>query len=354
MKAFKELTVSDFPGVDPEKFEKWKQASIRANRNTLIFLPIVLAIATLNVTRVINVGAIGDILLIVIILAGIVGIRREPRALEKELGLTSEIIGRARRGESAVQAEEPTEQPQGEPLSFMDKAAGVFYEPSRVFGAFKTSPVKVADWLVPLALLAIVIGLQTYVKFSSPDLRFQIAQQQEQRSDKMVAEGKISADQAAQAKERMESGSSTFMVIGVFSAIVVVFIIFFLAAAVWLIIGKFIIKGNVNYSQMMGVAGLSSWISIVGGILSIVLMVLLSRLDAGLHLGMLTQMDANSKVYSIMRTADLFGIWNIAATSIGIGTIAGKKGLMITVWVFGIWIVLVLITIFALGGLFGG
>ncbi len=248
----------------------------------------------------------------------------------------------------------PSGQPdEQEKLSFMDKAAGVFYEPSKVFASLKTSPVKIADWLVPVLLLAVVIGISTYVRFSSPDLRFQMAQQQEQRFDKMVAEGKMTADQASQAKERVESGSSTFMVIGIIGAVVMTFIIFFLAAAVWLIIGKVFLKGNVNYSQMMGVAGLSSWISIVGVILSIVITVLLSRLDGGLHLGMLTQMSSD-KTYSLLRSADLFSVWNLAVTSIGIGTLAGKKGFMTTVWVFGIWIVIVLVMVFAFGGMYGG
>jgi hypothetical protein len=244
--------------------------------------------------------------------------------------------------------------PEGpEQLSFMDRAAGVFYEPSKVFGSFKTSPVKVADWLVPVALLAIVVGISTYVRFSSPDLRFQIVQQQEQRFDKMVAEGKMTADQAEQAKERMESGSSSFMGIGIFGAIVTIFIFFFLASAVWLIVGKFILKGEVNYSQMMGVAGLSSWISIVGAILSIVFMVFFSRLDAGLNLGMLMKMDT-SKTYSLLRSADLFTVWNLAATSIGIGTLSGKRGIKPALWVFGIWIVLILISVLLLGSMFGG
>jgi hypothetical protein len=249
----------------------------------------------------------------------------------------------------------PASQPEGqEKLSFMDKAAGVFYEPSKVFASFKTSPVKVADWLIPVALLAIVIAVSTYVRSSSPDLRFQMAQQQSQRYDKMVAQGKMTAEQAEQAKEAMENGSSAFMAIGVFGAVVIIFIFFFLAAAVWLIVGKVILKGDVNYSQMMAVAGLSSWISIVGTIISIVLMVLMSRLDAGLNLGMFMSMDASSKTYSLLKSVDLFSIWNLSATSIGVGTLAGKKGFLPSIWVFGIWIVLMLISIFVLGSMFGG
>jgi len=243
-----------------------------------------------------------------------------------------------------------TDQPEG--LSFMDKAAGVFYEPSKIFGSFKTSPVKVTDWLVPLLLLAFVVGASRYVTSTSPDLRFQMAQQMEPRFDKMVAEGKMTAEAAEQAKESMENGSATATFFGVFGAIIVTVIIFFIAAGVWLIIGKNILKGNLNYSQMMGVAGLCSWIMIVGTILSIVITVVLSRLDGGLHLAMFVPLSF-SKTYSLLRSADLFSIWNLAVTSIGIGTLAGKKGFLPAIYVFGVWIVLTLIVVFVIGSLFG-
>jgi hypothetical protein len=207
---------------------------------------------------------------------------------------------------------------------------------------------------VPLALLAIIVSISTYVTFSSPDLRFQMAQQQEQRYEKMVAQGKMTAEQAEQAKETMENGSSTVMSVGMFTALVVTFIIFFVAAAVWLIIGKVALKGNVNYSQMMGVAGVSSWISIVGAILSIVITILFSRLGGGFHLGMFMQANSSDKTYSLLRMVDLFTVWNLSATSIGIGTLSGKKGILPTACVFGIWIVLMLFVVFVLGGMYGG
>jgi len=246
------------------------------------------------------------------------------------------------------------EQPPVEQLSFIDKVAGVFYEPSNVFESFKTSPVKAVDWLVPVLLLAIIVGIATYVKSSMPAVRYQVAQQVEQRLDKMVAQGKMTADQAERAKKPLENASTYGTVFGTFSAVVGRIIIFFAAAAVWLLIGKSILKGNVSYTQMMCVAGISSWIMIVGTVVAVVLMVLLSRPDAGLHLGMLTRMNASSKTYMLLRNADLFTVWNLAATSIGIGTLSGKKGALPFLWVFGIWVALTLIIAFITGRILGG
>lgn len=252
--------------------------------------------------------------------------------------------------------EEPVtaEQPPQESLSFLDKAAGVFYEPSKVFESFKKSGVKTVDWLVPVLLLAILVSVATYVRFISPDLRFQMAQQQEQRYNKMVAQGKMTADQAQQATEAMESGSSAFTGIGMLGALVATVIVFFVASGIWLLVGKFALKGTVNYTHAMGITGISGWIMIVGTIVSILLSVLLSRLDGGLHLGLFTQMSSTDKTYSLLRSVDLFTLWNLFAISIGLGTLSGKKGVMPAIWVFGIWVLVVLLSVFVLGGMFGG
>ncbi len=173
-------------------------------------------------------------------------------------------------------------QPPVEKMSFMDKAAGIFYEPSRVFESFRTDGVKTADWLVPLLILAVIASLGTYVRFTTPDLRFQFIQMQEQRIDKSVNEGKITAEQAQQAKDRMGSSSGLFMVFGILGAVVGLFIIFFLTAAVWLLVGKYALKGTaMTYNHAMAIAGTTSWIAAVGAILGIVIAIAMSRFYGG-------------------------------------------------------------------------
>lgn len=261
--------------------------------------------------------------------------------------------------EQPVTAEQPPSAGSGgqETLSFMDKAAGVFYEPSRVFESLKTSGVKFADWFVPVLLLALLTSIATYVRLSSPDLRFQVLQQQEAAIDKMVTEGKMTADQAQQAKamteDRFQSGSASVIGIGVFTTFVVVWIIFFVISGIWLLVGKYALKGTINYTQTMGVVGLSDWIMLVGVIIGTVLSVVLSRLDGGLHLGLLTQMNAQSKTYQLLSKIDLFTLWSLVVISIGLGKISGKKGAQSAIWVFGIWIVWSVLSILIFGGMFG-
>ncbi len=246
------------------------------------------------------------------------------------------------------------DQPPEEKMSFTDKAAGIFYEPTKVFQSLRNDGVKTIDWLIPLVILAILVSLATYVSFSTPDLRMQFVQMQEQRIDKSVSEGKMTAEQAQKAKDRMEGSSGMFMTFGILGAVVAIALIFFITAGVWLLVGKFFLKGaSMTYSQAMGIAGTTSWIVAVGAIVGIVIAVMFSRFDGGLHLGLLTQMDNSNKIYVLLRNVNLFTIWNLAASAIGISVFSGKKGYQPYAWVFGIWVVLVLVNSFVLGGMFG-
>ncbi len=235
------------------------------------------------------------------------------------------------------------DQPPAEPMSFTDKAAGIFYEPSRVFGAVKTSGVKFVDWFTPLALLIIVGCLASYVQLSSPDLRFQIVQQRESAIEKSLAQGKITSDQASQQRQMIENtvgqGSSSAIVFAVITIIVFFAISFFILSLVWFLVGRFALKSDFTYTQAMAVTGLSDWVVAVGLIFAIVIAVLTSRIDGGLQLGMFIPMDPQNAAYVLLSKIDLFTLWSLAIISIGLGIFSGKKGLRAGIWVFGIWVV---------------
>ncbi len=245
-----------------------------------------------------------------------------------------------------------TDQPPEEPMSFIDKAAGIFYEPTEVFKAVKKSGPKFGDWFVPVLLMAILASVSVYVRFSTPDLRYQSMQVAEQGIDKMVSQGKMSADQAQQAKQRMESGSSTFEIFGIIGALVGSFIFFFILAGIWLLVGKFALKGDMSYTHSMGIVGLSTWIGVVGLVIGILLSILMARLDGGLNLGMLTSMDFQSKGYLLLAKVDLFTIWSLFVVTVGLATFTGKKILQSAVWVYGLWVIWSVGSVFLLGGRF--
>jgi hypothetical protein len=94
-KKFNELTAEDFPEVDSEKFNEWKEAVQNANMNTVFVL---IGLLILNVFLFLTTGSfiLGGLLLVVVLVA----INRKPNRLAKELGITRDAIKRARAGVS--------------------------------------------------------------------------------------------------------------------------------------------------------------------------------------------------------------------------------------------------------------
>jgi len=249
------------------------------------------------------------------------------------------------------------EQPQNpqETRSFVDNAAGIFYEPSRVFEWLKTAGVRVTDWFVPVLFFALLGALSAYVRMSSPELRNQIIRQQEKAIDKMVNEGKMTSDQADQAKTVMEDRFSSGSVVGIsaFTAFLFVFIVFFILSGIWYLVGRFGMKSSLTYSQAMGIVGIANWILIVGSIVGTAITVATARLDGGLHLGMLSKMSTTDKLYLAMAKVDFFTIWSLIVISIGLARFSNRKTIDAAVWVFGIWILWGILSILVLGGRFG-
>ncbi len=238
-------------------------------------------------------------------------------------------------------------------MTFIDKAAGVFYEPSRVFESIKSTGAKFADWFVPVLILAILGSLSGYVAYSNPDLRYQTMQIMEQSLNKRVTEGKMTAEQAQQAKAAMEGGGSSFLpILTVMGAFFGIFVVFFVVSGVWLVVAKFALKGSITYAQSMGVVGLSNWIAALGLLIGIVLSITMSKLNAGLNLGLFTQAGTLSKSHILLSKLDLFTIWGLVLISIGLGKLADKKTAEVAMWVFGLWIVWGLFSVFVLGGTF--
>ncbi|MGC8653512.1 MAG: YIP1 family protein [Candidatus Kryptoniota bacterium] len=249
------------------------------------------------------------------------------------------------------------EQPGNPPetRSFVDNAAGIFYEPSRVFEYFKTAGIRVSDWLIPVLVFALLGALSAYIRMSSPELRSQIIQQQEEAIDKMVNEGKMTRDQADQTKTIIEDRFSTGSVIGISSvtAFVFIFIMFFILSGIWYLVGRFGLKSAITYSQAMGITGITNWILIVGSIVGTAITVALARLDGGLHLGMLSKISTTDKLYLAMAKVDVFTIWSLIIVSIGLARFSSRKTTDAAIWVFGLWILWGILSIFVLGGRFG-
>jgi hypothetical protein len=162
-KKIKDLTVADFPGIDSEKFQEWKNAVEDANKNTIYAL---IGLLILNIILFFTTGSLilGGLLLALVFYF----IYSRPRRLEKELGINRVAIRKALNSQTAI---------------IQDKEVSTVYSPSvsavspsvelkdksiyNTSGQGKASvvPAEIMKWNWGAFLLSWIwgIGNQTYI-----------------------------------------------------------------------------------------------------------------------------------------------------------------------------------------------
>ena len=97
MKPMQDLTINDFPGIDVFKFEEWKDAKAKAQQNLMLFLLILFLLNVVSLTTS-GIFITGGLISVAIIYR----IYRKSSQLQRELGLTKEMIRQARKNSAPV------------------------------------------------------------------------------------------------------------------------------------------------------------------------------------------------------------------------------------------------------------
>ncbi len=232
-----------------------------------------------------------------------------------------------------------------EPLSLTDKFIGILTEPSATYAHIRAAGSRASDWLIPLLIMAVVLGISMFIRFSNPETAAQMQQQQELAIQKRVESGKITQEQADTAIEQMEQfGGMTKIIAPIGAAIGYVAVFFILALVYWLIV-RFLMKGDTTYSLVLSVVGLSAFISAIDQIISILLMVVTGNAMANLSPALFMQGDTQNKLFLLMLVLAPISIW--AQYVIGIGfaktaNISTAKGLIAS---FIVWFLFALLTV---------
>lgn len=217
----------------------------------------------------------------------------------------------------------------------------VFAAPGEVFDSVARSPFSIANWLVP-ALIAGVLGLvSVQVVFSNPALVDEIRQMQEQGFQQAIADGRITAEQAEQARQMMgDIGMTLGRVFGSIGAIVAGIVAPLWWGLIGWVVGRLILGGPVGFMRAVEVAGLSSLISALGGVVALFIALGTGRLWAVPHLGVFVEnFDPTNRFHIGLVAFNVFGLWQLAIVSLGISRLSqrsyvGVLGLMFLFWVF--------------------
>lgn len=235
--------------------------------------------------------------------------------------------------------------PEVKPMPFIDKLTGIFTSPGEVYENLVKSTKSVTDWLIPIAILIVLSIVTTFLKFNDERIRDSFIQFQEQRFEQLVEEGKMTAEQAEVAKERLQSFGSIqkiFSIVGVFIGVPIMFL---LVSLVYFVLGRLLFKGNVDFMTVFSIYSISSLITSVGVIVSTILAFITGSFFASASPAIFME-PSTSKTYMLASKFEVFTLWQLAVFAVGMAKAFNKNYGYAFALVFGAWAVWVLITLF--------
>jgi hypothetical protein len=113
--------------------------------------------------------------------------------------------------------------------------------------------------------------------------------------------------------------------------------LFLFALVVWLV-GRFAFHGQFDYMQAVEVVGLSTMISVVGAIVSMLLVVIYGDMAMSPSPILLVgHFDPNNKIHLLLTSLNFVTIWWLVVVSVGLARLSGAGLVKSAVFLFGLW-----------------
>ncbi len=243
-----------------------------------------------------------------------------------------------------MDAEQQQSTPQESPSMF-DTVTNVFASPREAYETVVGTPVRHSTWVIPFSLTLVLMFVGVYLVFNHPTFSQQMREAQMAQFQKQVDEGKMTQEQADNIANQMGSGGGTmFMVIGAIAGSIFVLLYYVLAALFLWLASKMALKTDAPYGKYLEVYGIASWIGIVGGVVTFVLMLALDSMYASASpaLAILSNFDPMNTTHKFMKAADVFAAWQAVTIGVGLSTVAKKPsgtGIGIAVGLWLVWVV---------------
>ena len=230
-------------------------------------------------------------------------------------------------------------------MSLAARLLNVFAVPGEVFADVKVRRVCIANWLVPAFLSALVAVFTAVVIMSQPAFQRQmheLAERQAKALDQQVKAGKIKqadADRVLSLSQAVMEPRAFKTMVSMAVAVAGIARVFWWAFVLWLL-SRLFLKIRLGYLKTLEVAGLGLMISVLGTIVTLLLMLNLPSLFAAPHLASaISNLDAIPKSPLLMGAAYVFAFWLIAVLSVGLAKLAAVPVPRAAWFVFAAWLV---------------
>lgn len=231
--------------------------------------------------------------------------------------------------------------PVAPPTSLAARLLNVFACPGDVFEEVKATQPKFANWLIPGVLLTIVGVIFSMLVFSQPAIVQNLKEQQEKKMDELVKAGKMTRSDADRASETMDRfmGPTMLKLFGSVGSLFVSFGRILWWALVLMMLGRWFLHVRFPYGKALEVSGLAMMISVLGVIVSMLLIVKFERMTATPGLGFaISDFDMTRKSHLFAGAANVFSIWQVFVLAIGLSRLAAVRFSRAALVVFIYWI----------------
>jgi hypothetical protein len=246
--------------------------------------------------------------------------------------------------------------PSAPTISFSDIIVNVFASPVEAYEGIRTSPSRGSVWIVPLLVTFVLTIGYTVMMFTNDSIKNQIIEQQRERMQEQVQAGKIPQEQADRMLEGMEKGTGMMIAFGIVGAVIMISVTLFVGALFLWLIGKLALKADAGYGKYLELWGSSMWIGMLGLVVTGLLLMAFNSMYASpsAALAVLSNYSPKNSIHRLLTSLNVFSMWQMVVVGIGLSKFSGKSlgtGIGAS---FALWVVWVLISVFALASLFGG
>jgi Yip1 domain len=229
-------------------------------------------------------------------------------------------------------------------MSLAARLLNVFAIPREVFEVVSAGRPSVGNWLLPMLLSGLILGLTGVALVSQPAIQKQMHEHLEDQVKALQAQAKAGKAQQAEVDRTVAMTRAVFappvlrVLTGAAFAMVGVARVFWWAMILWFVSRAFL-KVQLNFFKTLEVAGLALMIAVLGGLVTLLLMVNLPKLFEATSLtAAVSDFDPVRQSPLLLAVANVFSFWFIGVLGVGLGRLAKVPFLRAAWFVLVVWL----------------
>jgi hypothetical protein len=216
----------------------------------------------------------------------------------------------------------------------MSRLLKVFSEPSGLFGNL----IGKTDWLIPLIIIGLVGGIINYqTRPLYADGMYKAIVERVESYREQLPEARYNQIVEDMEKQFAEARENSFKWYYPPLWFLLPFIFMAVVAGVGLMTGNFVFGGKANFWIIFNVVAYAALIGLLGDLVRGIMMLAKNSMFVYTGLGILRPANDGSFLFYLLRQIDLFSIWRIVVTAIGLGVIYKMNPKKFAYILFAIW-----------------